>query len=335
MTVTDNKNKEKRNKVSLLLFGKKKNIGLLSMQASFDAADGLHRIAPLVASNQDSITQLAGLHILASVIYSPHRDADILSGQLQTAGLYDALLALLLMPSDREEEQERASNRGCLDWLETSLVGSHMASVPEGCPVGTGAPCDWSQSVCSGHTTAPQNSNTRSAVDHAYSEPEAWQDCRASKQSKAATEQHNAACGGDSVKASQTQASTLIHSRSVSPSCSAAVNSSCPHPGCRKPYPASTPPAVATDFEASDHIAHTHVQMSRDIALSSGLQEQAAGTAAGRSGIVEEPELESSRDLDLVDQVMCAALEVLCKLASSPVHLQACRYVTPHTVTTP
>ena len=305
------------------------------MQASFDAADGLHRVAPLVASNQDAITQLAGLHILASVIYSPHRDADILSGQLQTAGLYDALLALLLMHSDRGEEQERASNRGCLDWLETSLVGSPMASVPEGCPVSTGAPCDWSQSACSGRTTAPQNSNLESAVNHAYSEPEAWQDCRTSQHSKAGTQQCNAACGVDSKKASQSRASALIRSRSVSLSCSAAVNSSCPHPGCCNPYPAGTPPAVATDFEASDHIAHTHVQTPRDTALSSALQEQADGTAAGRSGIIEEPELESSHDLDLVDQVICAALEVLCKLASSPVHLRACRYGTPHTVTTP
>lgn len=305
------------------------------MQASFDAADGLHRIAPLVACDQDAITQLAGLHILASVIYSPHRDADILSGQLQTAGLYDALLALLLMHSGKEEEQERASNRGCLDWLETSLVGSHMASVPEGCPVGMGAPFDWSQSVCSGCTTAPQNSDHESAVNYAYSEPEIRRDCRASQQSKAATEQCNAACGVDSKKASQSQASTLVHSRSVSPSCSASVDNSCPQPGGCNPYHAGNPPTVASPFEAADHIVHAHVQTPRDTALSSGLQEQADGTAAGRSGTTGDPEVESSRDLDLVDQVMCAALEVLCKLCSSPVHLQACRYGTPHIMTTP
>ena len=123
------------------------------MQAAFDESDGLQKLSSSICTAQDAITQLTALHVLASVVYSPLRNQPVLSGQLRAAGLYDAVLALLLMHSQQEEESGQASDKGCLDWLEASHVGSPMApvqhnsSVPDDFPFTTKPQIDLHQTV--------------------------------------------------------------------------------------------------------------------------------------------------------------------------------------------
>ena len=200
---------------------------MVHKQVSFDETDGLCKLAPSMSTDQDAITQLAGLHVLASIVYSPPRNQPVLSGQLQAAGLYDAVSALLLMHSQQKEESGRVSDKGCLDWLEASDVGSPMGPLQHTSPVPEHFPA----------TTGPQ------------------------------TDFHQLALHGT---------------------------------GCSLPNGPSQNGAGATQ----------KLFMVRNQQL-----------LAGDMGL--------AGNLDLADQVMCAALEVLFKLSASPVHLQACRCVTP------
>ncbi|DBB07175.1 TPA: hypothetical protein ACH3X1_011742 [Trebouxia sp. C0004] len=104
-------------------------------QVGFDQCDGVFKVAPMLSEHLDPITQLAGLHILASVVYSRNRSQDTMSEQLQEAGLYDAALALLKRHSHSAGQGDSSTHKDTLDWLEASQVGSPMAPLPEDHPV--------------------------------------------------------------------------------------------------------------------------------------------------------------------------------------------------------
>ncbi len=89
----------------------------------------------MLSEHLDPITHLAGLHILASVVYSRNRSQDTMSEQLQEAGLYDAALALLKSHSHSAGQGDSSTHKDTLDWLEASQVGSPMAPLPEDHPV--------------------------------------------------------------------------------------------------------------------------------------------------------------------------------------------------------
>ncbi|KAA6430088.1 MAG: hypothetical protein FRX49_00519 [Trebouxia sp. A1-2] len=104
-------------------------------QVGFDQCDGVFKVAPMLSEHRDPITHLAGLHILASVVYSRNRSQDTMSEQLQQAGLYDAALALLTSHSHSAGQDDSSTHKDTLDWLEASQVGSPMAPLPEDHPV--------------------------------------------------------------------------------------------------------------------------------------------------------------------------------------------------------
>lgn len=101
-------------------------------QVAFDQSDGLFKVAPMLSEQLDPITHLAGLHILASFVYSRSRSQETLSARLQEAGLYDAALTLLKSHSQPAELGHSSTHKDTLDWLEASQVGSPMAPLPEG-----------------------------------------------------------------------------------------------------------------------------------------------------------------------------------------------------------
>ena len=107
----------------------------LLLQVGFDQCDGVFKLAPMLTEDLDPITHLAGLHILASFVYSRNRSQDTMSGQLQEAGLYDAALALLKSHSHSSGQGDSSTHKDTLDWLEASQVGSPMAPLPEDHPV--------------------------------------------------------------------------------------------------------------------------------------------------------------------------------------------------------
>ncbi len=107
----------------------------LLLQVGFDQCDGVFKVAPMLSEHLDPITHLAGLHILASVVYSRNRSQDSMSEQLQEAGLYDAALALLKSHSQSAGQGDSSTHKDTLDWLEASQVGSPMAPLPEDHPV--------------------------------------------------------------------------------------------------------------------------------------------------------------------------------------------------------
>ena len=107
----------------------------LLLQVGFDQCDGTFKLAPMLSEHLDPITHLAGLHILASVVYSRSRSQDTISEQLQEAGLYDAALALLKSHSHSAGQGDSSTHKDTLDWLEASQVGSPMAPLPEDHPV--------------------------------------------------------------------------------------------------------------------------------------------------------------------------------------------------------
>lgn len=107
----------------------------LLLQVGFDQCDGVFKVAPMLSEHRDPITHLAGLHILASVVYSRNRSQDTMSEQLQQAGLYDAALALLTSHSHSAGQDDSSTHKDTLDWLEASQVGSPMAPLPEDHPV--------------------------------------------------------------------------------------------------------------------------------------------------------------------------------------------------------
>ncbi len=107
----------------------------LLLQVGFDQCDGVFKVAPMLSEHLDPITHLAGLHILASVVYSRNRSQDSMSEQLQEAGLYDAALALLKSHSQSSGQGDSSTHKDTLDWLEASQVGSPMAPLPEDQPV--------------------------------------------------------------------------------------------------------------------------------------------------------------------------------------------------------
>lgn len=102
------------------------------VQVAFDQSDGLFKVAPMLSEQLDPITHLAGLHILASFVYSRSRSQEALSARLQEAGLYDAALTLLKSHSQPAELGHSSTHKDTLDWLEASQVGSPMAPLPEG-----------------------------------------------------------------------------------------------------------------------------------------------------------------------------------------------------------
>ena len=106
----------------------------INTQVSFDQSDGLFKIAPMLSEQLDPITHLAGLHILASCVYSRNRSQADMSGQLQEAGLYDAALTLLKTHSQLAGQGDSSTHRDTLEWFEASQVGSPMAPLPEDHP---------------------------------------------------------------------------------------------------------------------------------------------------------------------------------------------------------
>ena len=107
----------------------------LLLQVGFDQCDGVFNVAPMLLEHLDPITHLAGLHILASVVYSKNRSQGTMSEQLQEAGLYDAALAVLKSHSQSSGQGDSSTHKDTLDWLEASQVGSPMAPLPEDHPV--------------------------------------------------------------------------------------------------------------------------------------------------------------------------------------------------------
>ena len=101
------------------------------LQDAFGHADGLFRVAPMLAEHLEPISHLAGLHILASYIYCRRRPQDEMAQQLHEAGLYELALNLLKIHSQFVGQGNSSTHRDTLDWLEASQGGSPMAPLPE------------------------------------------------------------------------------------------------------------------------------------------------------------------------------------------------------------
>lgn len=323
------------------------------LQASLDEAEGLHHVAPAIAPDQDAITQLAGLYVLASVIYNPLRDQQTLSGQLQAAGLYESVLALLLMHSQQEEEQGRASDRGCLDWLEASHVGSpvarplHMASVPEDCPVSMASDSSMShQSSADSCSLLPQfgcnqtggniTQNGPASNSQQVADSTALQQASAAFQHSHDASQRRSHSQTDAMLSSMPATSCSapqLHSDSLggTGACIAGADSANAQRASDSNTQASSSATlsvsdqVQTLEQASNNSVQLHRQTPQDTEPRQELQQQNDMVTAGRAGMHRQTEVGLAGDLDLADQVMGAALEVLFKLACNPVHLQACR----------
>ena len=89
----------------------------------------------MLSERLDPVTHLAGLHVLASFVYSISRSQETMSEQLQDAGMYDATLILLKSHSQFVGHGDSSTHRDTLDWLEASEVGSPMAPLPEDHPI--------------------------------------------------------------------------------------------------------------------------------------------------------------------------------------------------------
>ena len=331
----------------------------MMLQAAFDACDGLQKLAPSLAAPQDAITQLAGLHVLASVAYSICRSQPVLSRQLQKAGLYDAVIELLQTHSQQEEEQSQVSNKDCLDWLEASHVGSpmghhyyHMEPVPEGSavsiqpqpnssaahmaenqghvtpPQGHVAPPQGHASPPQGYATPPQDSHRRNLVKSAGSIVTQHLDPMQSAFYQPTTAfQHRAGALTDSQTGHSEHSGAPVPS-ALDPQCPEAHDlPTSPSPKvndalCRSlarvsmPRPSGVHQGLNGGQEAPSSGQHRSVSV---------VQASDGGLPEASNGLQGQSEAGATGHLDLPDQVTCAAVEVLLKLATHAEHLLACR----------
>ena len=84
----------------------------------------------MLSEHLEPITHLAGLHILASFIYCRRRCQDDMAHQLNEAGLYELVLALLKVHSRIAGQRNSSTHRDTLDWLEASQ-GSSGSPLPD------------------------------------------------------------------------------------------------------------------------------------------------------------------------------------------------------------
>ena len=137
---------------------------LCCLQVGFDHSDGLFKLVPMLAEHRDPPTHLAGLHILASFIYSRGRSQDTMAKQLKEAGLYDAALILLKVHSHVIGQNQSAAHQDTLEWLEASQTDSPMASLPEDHPLD--AELGDRPALTVGNTSQPKGND--SAADLAF-----------------------------------------------------------------------------------------------------------------------------------------------------------------------